>query len=482
MNLKLIISKYDRLSVAAKASLWFIFCYVIQRGLQLIGLPIFTRVMSTEEYGTYSVFLSWFNLLCVFTSLNIYSGAFNKAMVKFSQSKDCYISSIQWMTLFLSFIFSIIVICFNDFFSELTGYSLKFQLLMCLHLLLFPSLQYWSQKQRFLFEYKKLVIVTLVNSFSSLFFGVIFVFLSEDKSFALISVTVFVQAIINFVLFFSNVEKNSSIFNKQYWSWSLIIALPLIPHYLSEILLGHADRIMISQICGSSQAGIYNLVYQLSMVMTVIRSGINGAFVPWLYNSLNSKDYKKIKDVSNIITFVMFFFTFIFMLIGPELLMLVAPPSYSSAKMGIPAIMIGCFFIYVYVLFMYVEIFFEKTRGVAIASIIAAVINILLNSIFIEKYGYLSAAYTTMFSYMLMSFIHFIFLKKILSNNSEVKIMYDIRLLVVMSIILLIIGGLSVYLYRITLLRWMIIIILGIIALKYKERIMSIYILLRKNN
>ena len=459
-----IINKYKTLSKPAKASLWFVACYVIQRGLQFIGMPIYTRIMSTEDYGTYSVFLSWFNLICVFTSLNIYSGTFNKAMVKYEEKRAQYISSVQWLTLFVGLAFSIVIICCNKFITDKTGYSLKLQLLMCLHLVLFPSLQYWSQKQRFLFEYKKLVAVTLTNSVASLLLGIFFVLISDDKSFALIAVTVAVQAVINGILFVTLSREGKTVYHKEFWTWTAVTAIPLIPHYLSEILLGHADRLMIDQMCGTAQAGIYNIVYQISMVMTILRTGINGSYAPWLYYSLKNREFNQIRKIARLITVMMASLTLFFMLIGPEILKIVAPPSYYEAVIGIPAIMLGCFFIFVYVLFMYVEIYYEKTKGVAVASIIAAVTNVVLNYVCIQQFGYIAAAYTTMMSYMLMSIMHYLFLRKIFKSDPELKGVYDFRMLLLISIALVISGVVLGQLYNNSLLRFTLIAVLLIIG------------------
>lgn len=474
-------NKYKALSKPAKASLWFVACYVIQRGLQFIGMPIYTRIMSTEDYGTYSVFLSWFNLICVFTSLNIYSGTVNKAMVKYEEKRAQYISSIQWLTLFVGLAISVVIIFCNRFVSDTTGYPLKLQLLMCIHLVLFPSLQYWSQKQRFLFEYKKLVAITLINSIASLLLGVFFVLISEDKSFALIAVTVAVQAVINGILFVMLAREGRTVYHKEFWTWTAFTAIPLIPHYLAEILLGHADRLMIDQLCGTAEAGIYNIVYQISMVMTIIRTGINGSYAPWLYYSLNNRAFGQIRKVARLITVMMASLTLFFMLIGPEILKIVAPPSYYEAVIGIPAIMLGCFFIFVYVLFMYVEIYYEKTKGVAIASIIAAFTNVLLNYICIQQFGYIAAAYTTMISYMLMSIMHYLFLRKIFKIEPDLKNVYDYRMLLLISIALVISGVVLSQLYKTTFLRVAFIAVLIVVGLIKKETILNTIKLLKNH-
>lgn len=453
-------NKYQILPKTIKASLWFTVCFVIQRGLQFIGMPIFTRIMSIEDYGVYSVFLSWFNLICVFTSLSIYNGVFNRAYIKYESKRDSYVSSVQYLTVIVSVIFSIVMLLCHNLISDLTGFDLKFQLLMCVNVIFFPTFQYWAQKQRFIFEYKTLVWLTLLNSFLNLIIGILFVLISEEKALALVSVTVFVQSTINIVLFFNLAKKGNCGFDREFWHWSLLMALPLIPHYLSETLLGHADRIMINSMCGPTQAGIYNIVYQISMFMTIIRTGINGSYIPWLYLMLNSKNYESIKIVTNYIILIMMCLTFFIMLIGPEILRFVAPDSYYEAVVDIPAIMCGGYFIFIYVLFVNIEIYYEQTRFVAIASCLAAFLNIVLNMYSIPIWGYLSAGYTTMISYILMAIFHFYFLLKMKNKYNDMNEIFDMKTIAYSSLMLFILCLVSLLLYKIAIVRWVCILLL----------------------
>lgn len=480
MVLERLLKRYKVLAKPAKASLWFIVCYVIQRGLQFIAMPIYTRIMPTTEYGIYSVFLSWFNLICVFSSLSIYHGTFNKAMVKYEDDRERYISSIQYLTLIVGGGFSAAIIIFQKQIYYYTGYNIKFLLLFCLQLLLYPTLQYWSQKQRFLFEYKKLVLVTLINSVASLVFGIFFVLISDDKSFVLVEVTVVVQAVINMVLFVSIAVKGKSFCVKEYWKWTLATAIPLIPHYLSEIMLGHADRLMINSMCGASQAGIYNIVYQISMVMTIIRTGINGSFTPWLYYSIREKKFEDIRKVTKVLAVIMGYLTLIFILLGPEILRLAAPSSYYEAVVDIPAIMIGCFFIFVYVLFMNVEIYYEKNQNVALASIIAAVVNVVLNYFCIKRFGYLAAGYTTMISYLLMAVMHYYFMKHISKKHTEILEFFDTKFILLISTGLILLGLIIFLMYEFFVIRWSIIIIMTLVVLKNRTIITQLIIKIKK--
>lgn len=110
-------SKYKSLSTPVKAGLWYTICNFMQRGISIITSPIFTRILTTEEYGTYSIYLSWLNILSIFTSLNLYYGVFNKAMVKYSDDRTRYISSMQGLVLTLCCAFTLIYILFHDQFN-----------------------------------------------------------------------------------------------------------------------------------------------------------------------------------------------------------------------------------------------------------------------------------------------------------------------------------------------------------------------------
>lgn len=47
-------------------------CNFMQRGITMITTPIFTRVLSEEQYGLVSTFTSWQNVLILITTLSLY--------------------------------------------------------------------------------------------------------------------------------------------------------------------------------------------------------------------------------------------------------------------------------------------------------------------------------------------------------------------------------------------------------------------------
>lgn len=106
------VNKYRAMPVQAKASFWFLICAFLQRGISAITTPIFTRLMTTFEYGQYSVFTSWMSIAACFITLNIYGGVYVQGLVKFENQREQFASSFQGLNLSLTVIWLGIYILF----------------------------------------------------------------------------------------------------------------------------------------------------------------------------------------------------------------------------------------------------------------------------------------------------------------------------------------------------------------------------------
>ena len=177
VNIMNLLKRINCLSVQTKAAIWFAVCSILQKGISFITVPIFTRLLTSEQYGIYSLYLSWLQILTIITSLNLFWGVFNNGIVKFDKDKDVYTSSMQGLTLSITTIVFIIYIVAYDFWSQLLGLSPLIMILMFIELAVTPALQFWSARQRFDFKYKKLVFITLAKSALNPILGIFLVLL-----------------------------------------------------------------------------------------------------------------------------------------------------------------------------------------------------------------------------------------------------------------------------------------------------------------
>jgi len=265
-------------------------------------------------------------------------------------------------------------------------------------------------------------------------------------------------------------KKGKCFSNKKFWKYALAFNIPLIPHYLSGILLASSDRIMIQKLINFETAGIYGIAYQLSLVVQGVFTGINSALIPYTYKNLSKNEKEPIRNYVNIMLVVVFFVCVLVSLFGPEIIMILATKDYYSAMYVIPPVVLGLYFSFVASLFGNIEFYFKKTKFVTFATCVGAIINIILNLIFIPKYGFISAGYTTLIGYFVIMILHYLYLKYI-----GMASIYNLKFIVILSImcISLIIG--IVFLYKYIIARILIFLfILFIIFLKKKSFITNI--------
>jgi O-antigen/teichoic acid export membrane protein len=200
-----------------------------------------------------------------------------------------------------------------------------------------------------------------------------------------------------------------------------------------------------------------------------------------MYVTIKDGKYKEIKKVVNLILLLMAVLVFILMAIAPEIIKIFATAEYSEAKYVIPPVAASVFFNFMYAVFCNVEFYYEKTKFVMVASIGAAVLNIVLNWMFIPIWGYLAAGYTTLVSYIIYCFAHYMFCRIICKKQKINNDMFDIRFILITSIIVVLSAIIFSILYKYTVVRFIIIlIIISAVFVKRNSIISQLSILKRR--
>jgi O-antigen/teichoic acid export membrane protein len=434
--------KYKDLSLVVKASLWFMFCSLIQKSMSLITTPIFTRIMDTEQYGLYSTYLSILTIATVIITLNFDTCAYMNGISKFhdEKEKNRLAVSLLSLTTFLAIVGFVVVFFFNDILSNVLSMPKELLYIMILEILFIPPIKFWMVQQRFAYRYVSQVCVNLGMLLTNNILGVFFVLAIPNRQ-ALMRVisVVLVQAIVGSIIFIDYLRKGGYRQITKYWGYGLRLNLPLIPHGLSLMLLSSSDRVMINAMIGSLAAAIYGVAYSAGQLINTLKISLVDSIRPWIYEKLQEKKYNEIKDICKLIFLLNVMLTFIIVGLAPEIIRVLAPAKYFEAIYIIPPVAASSYFTFIYNICSIVELYYEKNRNVMLASMVAAVANVVLNFAFIPVFGYLAAGYTTLVSYMLLSLMHFIFVDKIRKEEMEGYRIFDVRFIVVMSCVVLLV-------------------------------------------
>lgn len=468
------IKKYKNLPNSIKASIWFMICSILQKGITFITIPIFTRIMTTSEYGRLSVFLSWQEIVSIFATLNLNYQIFNNGMIKFNKDRDGYTISMVGLGFLSSVISFLIILCFYSIWFKYTKIDIVLLLFMFINMYSLLVVGIWTVRNRFDFDYKLLTILTIIFSILNPALGIILVKISTNKvlfrvlSLALSSLCF---AIISFILMF---KKSKKIIVSEYWKYALKLSIPLIPHYISMVILHSSDRIMIGNIVSEEAAAFYSISYNVALVMQIILNSINSSFIPWVYQRMEKEEYTAIKKYSKLLIIAVATITLIPMFLAPEAIMILGGSKYFDAIKIVPILSTSVFMIFFYSIFIIIEMYYEKSSYITLGSVLAAIINLFLNYIFIEKFGYKAAAYTTLTSYILLALFHYIMYRKVCLSNSIKEEIFDSKIMFIISSILILISILVTITYDYIILRICLFLLLLIVLLANVQKIKKI--------
>ena len=468
--------RYKELQAPVKASLWFLVCGFLQKGISLLTTPIFTRIMTDAEYGRFTVYNSWLGIIQIVASLNLAAGVYTNGLVKNDHDQDRFSSSMLGLNTTCILVWTLVYALFHRIINNLLGLSTALLVAMLVETWAHSAYQFWSNRERVHYRYKKLVLLTVSYVVLRPLLGVLLV-LQADPSHqveARVFATVGVNVMLFSGLYISISRKGKHFFDKKYWLYALKFNIPLLPHYLSQIVLNQSDRLMINEICGPEKAAYYSVAYTIAMVLQILNNSISATMNPWIYKTIKKGELEKIGPVSYSVLLIIGVMNIVLILAAPEILMIMAPARYEAALWVIPPVAVSVYFMFLYNLFAAFEYYFEKTHYVAAATMIGAVLNIALNACLIPKFGFIAAGYTTLLCYILYSFGHYHFMNKICKEYLEGYKVYNTKTIVAIGGGLILFTVMILPFYKTVIIRYVGLFILGILVIRKRVEIADI--------
>ena len=419
--LKKIIHKYEGMSVASKATIWFMACTLIQKGLSFITTPIFARLLTTEQYGIYNVYGSWMQILIIFATLRLDYAVFNKGMSKYSEDRDGYTSSMLGFTTIVTSLMLILYCIFREWINSFTELSSVLMLTMFAELYVVSAVNFWSLRERYEFRYKAVVFYTLATAVASSGLGIVAVLLFEDGGAARILsnavVYVFGGIIIGIIVFC----RGKKFFEFEYVKFAMVFNMPLMLHYFSSYIIEQSDRIMIQKLESLSATALYSIAYTVGGLTKIVTGAISNTLIPLQYRWLEKKEFVTLGKNLVTLMFGVGGLAILVALAGPEVVLFFGGEEYVSAVYVIPPVAASVFFSFLYNIVANIEFYYGKNKYAMKISCVCAGINIVLNFILIPVFGYVAAAYTTLFSYIVFAVGHIVYVNYLFKKNEQYK-------------------------------------------------------------
>ena len=433
---------------------------LFSRGLAVITMPIFTRLMPPAEIGVVDLYNSWHAMIAVVASLSLTSGGFSLAMREFKEERDQYISSSLTLTSGIALLLGLIYCLAPEFWNNLMKMPTGLMVLLVVHLLLSPAYDFWLLRQRYEYHYKAAGAVTFLCALAASAVSVCAVVSAANRGITQLG-TVRLYAnygvLLSVALFFwvRSFLRGRTFCSMRFWKFSLAISIPLIGNAFATQILSVSDRVMIRSLVNAEVVGIYSTLYTVSSLSLLVWSSINASFVPYLFENLDKPEKKdSIDSIAIKLLSAFSAVAFLMTAVAPEIVKILATEKYYEAIYIMPPIAAGVFLTSVTNMYSNVLIYHKQTKYIMISTATAAAVNIVLNYFCIRLFGYGAAAYTTLIAYIIHAAIQGVVscrIHKRLTGGS----VYNTGKVVRQSILTIVLCLLCLLLYGHTLLRYM---------------------------
>lgn len=414
---------------ALKAGLWYTLSSIMTKAVLIFTTPIYTRLLSTEDYGIVATFTSWYSLLMVFCTLNL-TYSIGRAKIDYKHDLEGFVGAMQTLSALFTMILGVLALCFISMLEP--AMELNQNLIICLviYLFFYPAVEFRQALYKYRYQYKGNIAISAFITLTTIALTFLFIGVFDDERYYARIFGIIVPIVLLSLVFWTQlIVKHQIHINKGYWRYGLAISIPLILNTVSLQIMAQSDRIMITKFIGSERTGIYTLAYQYAVLINIVLDSIGRAWLPWFHDVYAQNKLDQIrKNVKPLIALGCVLGIGCVSL-APEAIYILGVERYMEGQWVVAPLVLGIVCRYIFVQFEHIELHLKKTKYTAMGTVIAAITNIILNLIFIPRFGFMAAAYTTLFSYFVLMTIHYIVTVFIM----RVKL-YDVRFMYIIFI------------------------------------------------
>lgn len=395
-------------------------------------VPLYTYCLSTYEYGIIDLLFTISSMLVPVFTLNISESVYRFSLDE--NNNDNKINCISLLIVFFCIIFSLITIPCMYVFPKYSNYVIYFYLLLN-SLSIFTIFSANLKGKEKILQYN---IGNIINSVCIILLNVILlkIFNMGIKGYFLSFIISYIVGSI-YCFAVSGFKFNNACLDKQLLKEMLKYSIILIPNTFLWWVIDSSDRIMINYFNGAKINGLYAIAYKIPALLYAVTGIFNQA---WVFSAIKEKDSTNNSEYANKV-----FKTLLNLigLISITILVFIKPffkiylsPNYFSAWKYVPFLLIGSMVLTLSNFISASYNTFKDGKGIIKSSFFGAIINIMLNFIFIPFIGPIGAAFATCLSYILVFIYRLFDTQKYLKIELKKSYFIPLIILIIISIIL----------------------------------------------
>lgn len=183
-----------------------------------------------------------------------------------------------------------------------------------------------------------------------------------------------------------------------------VYGMPLVVSNLAAWILSLSDRYIIGLFRDSSEVGVYSLSYNIAdkslMLLVTLFVMASGPIGMTVWENRGEQESKRfVADVTRLYLLVCVPLVVGLSVLSKLVVGIMAGADYSGGYRIMPYVLFGVLLLGIEQRYHSGLLFHKRTSLITVTTITAGLLNVLLNLLFIPRYGYFAAAITTLVSY-----------------------------------------------------------------------------------
>lgn len=363
--------------------------------ISFLLLPLYTAKLSTEEYGTYDYITTIGIFLLPVITLLMEESMFRFLIdAKNKEGKEKVITQTIIYILISTIIFSICAFIILKIINYQYIYMLILYIISCIIIGVSNALSRGLSKIK-IYSISNLIagIITVILNILTI------VYLKMGVNGLLISTIIANMIVSIFVFKKLNILKYISInkLDKNLLAKMIKFSIPLIPNSIAMSIINISDRIIVTNILGAGQNGIYSIAYKFPNIISAFYGYFGIAWKESASKMVNSNQQQEYyKDVYYQTNKMLFAICICILAVMPIAFPIFINSQYQDAYMHIPILILSVYFCNIAMFIGGIYIAYKDTKTIGTTTIMAAIINVAVDLLLINSIGLFAASISTL--------------------------------------------------------------------------------------
>ena len=410
MKVKELISK---INLPARASMGYLGASLVGKAIGLLTTPFFTRLVSEEEYGVLTLYMTVLGAASVICSAFSTGGAIYRGFSRFEEKQGDFLRS----AIVVSTVFSLIVCTLFFTFLDYIGIPRTFFLPLILQILCDSIIAISMAKARYKYRYFEVMAVGILSSAIPAILSILIL----RRYGSVFGVRIYLLLLISLMIAaiqLLRILRSPGKVEFKMLKYMLTAGLPLLPHSLSVALSGQADKLFVTRIMGASSLAKYSVVHSLGIALQFVVTSLGSALGPWIIRRLDKGEKERICPVITMLFALFSALSLGLCSVAPEAMRLLAPEKYLEALPALFPIAISTPISLVSYVTTVSLVHSGQGKYTAVISGMNLAFCVILNYTLISSFGYFGAGLALLISQLVSAILGYMFLK--LANLGEI--------------------------------------------------------------